>query len=259
METTGMQRLDSFRQVTTMHGSIRRRRIKITTPTIDTYSKQIQQCQRQYTKLHLDDPPYSVQSSPVPKLGPRHQTFHILSRSRFQTEADVSASSPRLLTCDVIRNDRYDASLNMNPLTLISSLQIRGFGEPKLLNVAFTPRSSETRPSRARTKSLPRDPYLHEKLKGQARLDYEMANIRADAFCAQQRGMFRTASAGFRDRDDIFVEEEMRAQMHRPGQNVSSGSSSGDTGQHHHVDRQELFGRIQTWMDGVRSALGLDV
>ena len=146
----------------------------------------------------------------------------------------------------------------MNPLKLIACLQIRGFGEPKLLNVAIVPRPAEIRPCRERAKSLPRDPYIHEKLKGKARLDYEIANIRADAFCAQQRGMFRTASAGFRDRNAIFVEEEMRAQLYHRGEDVLSGSSSGDTGHRHRVDKQELFERIQTWMDGVESALSFD-
>ncbi|KAL3863740.1 hypothetical protein ACJMK2_005479 [Sinanodonta woodiana] len=140
----------------------------------------------------------------------------------------------------------------MDPLRLSEYLKEHGFGYPLLLTSSHKQRRmSAVLPPGFRARKLPSNPSKREKIKGRARLDQEIANMRAMAFCEQQTPkVFRTASANMENRDVQFVEDEMREQMH------TDEMIEDDTGSvtMMPVRKDELFKRIDTWLDGVCDA-----
>nr|KAG5698068.1 hypothetical protein BaRGS_016716 [Batillaria attramentaria] len=145
-------------------------------------------------------------------------------------------------------------------LQLCEHLKTHGLGEPVMSTSSHVP-STEKLPPGVKARRLPRDPSTREKIKGRARLDYELANLRAEAFCEQQHPRtFRTASANLRNRDMRLLEEEEREQvqkaMHENGENVvdeQDDDASSLVGSP--LSREELFCRIEAWADDVDRAL----
>ena len=135
----------------------------------------------------------------------------------------------------------------IDPMTLREHLLQNGYGLPVSLD---PPPKYKTRrfPSGFRHK-LPEDPSKREKIKGRARLDYEMANMRAMAFCEQQTfgKVLRTASANMRNRDVQFVDDEMRAQV----QARDMMEDDSDSIVYMEMTRDELEEKINTWIDDV--------
>ncbi|XP_076460992.1 uncharacterized protein LOC143293701 [Babylonia areolata] len=152
-------------------------------------------------------------------------------------------------------------------LQLCEHLKTHGLGEPILSTHSHTGRQPTSLPPGVRARCLPRDPSTREKIKGRARLDYELANLRAVAFCEQQHPrVFRTASADLRDRDIRLLEEEERENVYR-NLNNPRGDADDQNGDVEGADdddsslvgsplsREELFLRIEAWADDVDKAL----
>lgn len=87
---------------------------------------------------------------------------------------------------------------SLDILQLCEHMKTQGLGEPLMSTSSHVP-STQRLPPGVKARRLPRDPSTREKIKGRARLDYELANLRAVAFCEQQHPRtFRTASANLR-------------------------------------------------------------
>lgn len=147
-------------------------------------------------------------------------------------------------------------------LKLCEHMKAHGLGEPVMITSSHN-LVREGLPPGVKARRLPRDPSTREKIKGRARLDYELANLRAVAFCEQQRPRaFRTASADMRNRDVIFAEEEEREQVHRELQDLERlDDGIGDVEDDANslvgspLSREELFCRIEAWASDVDKAL----
>lgn len=142
----------------------------------------------------------------------------------------------------------------MNPMKLSEHLRDSGYGDPIMLTWSAKEHLSKFNlPKGRRARKLPSNPSQREKIKGKARLDYEMANMRAVAFCERQAPkMFRTASAHMRNRDVQFVEEEEKENIQRE---VELDSDDTDSVIVMKIDREDLLQRINTWMDDVTKSL----
>lgn len=145
-------------------------------------------------------------------------------------------------------------SNDMNPMKLSEHLRDSGYGDPIMLTWSAKEHLSKFNlPKGRRARKLPSNPSQREKIKGKARLDYEMANMRAVAFCERQAPkMFRTASAHMRNRDVQFVEEEEKENIQRE---VELDSDDTDSVIVMKIDREDLLQRINTWMDDVTKSL----
>ncbi|XP_022288158.2 uncharacterized protein LOC111100501 [Crassostrea virginica] len=254
---------------------------KVHVPKIDTYFKEISDCQKQYSKLRLT-PEVPSHTASLPFVFPRSHTT-----SKIDLRPSYVRSSPTALTRQSTKlswqlkpsdsraletrpNDSLDSdnlqlseenaesadgeSSDMNPMKLSEHLRDSGFGDPILLTWSAKDHLSKfTLPKGRRARKLPTNPSQREKIKGRARLDYEMANMRAVAFCERQAPkVFRTASAHMRNRDVQFVEEEEKENMQR---DIEVDVDDSDSIVVMKVDREELFERINTWIDDVTKSL----
>ncbi|XP_067657164.1 uncharacterized protein [Haliotis asinina] len=141
----------------------------------------------------------------------------------------------------------------VGPMWLVEHLRSRDCGAPVNMTLPHVQENTRTLPPGVHARVLPRNPSVREKIRGRARLDYEMANIKAEAFCEQQREKyFRTASANLRNRDLRFQEEELREQMRREQGEGEDDVISLVTSP---LDQEELYSRIQSWIEDVQGAL----
>ena len=226
---------------------------------------QITDCHRQYLKLGLtrEGTDMTTSVSPLPYIFSRSKT----SASRFELTSGFARSAPPILPLNKQTNSNekdknidheqclYDEMEkfhpSIDPIRLCEHLRDCGFGSPVMLTSSAKHEISRYNlPPGVRARRLPRNPSKREKIKGRARLDYEMANMRALAFCEQQTPkMFRTASAHMRNRDVQFVEDEMK-------EHVQRGEEIDDTGSVvMAIDKEELFQRIETWIEDVAKSI----
>lgn len=261
----------------------RQQRADIKTPVINTYEKQLEQCNRLYDKVTAE---FKMSEEKLPKIETSNSFVHHIHQRPNVTKSapgtfyfDGPSAVQRLewsLTNhfrekrhhtelinyshnhDNVDDSRstsdYSDSPDMDPFLLSDMLYRRGFRKPII--VCYDKNGVEIRQSRARkirpnNGALPRNPSIREKIKGRARLDYEMANMRAVAFCEQQaQRKFRTASANMRNRDVELVEEDFLERIKKEDNN------NDDTGSIiMSIDRDELFQRIEKWIDDVNLAL----
>ncbi|VDI35269.1 Hypothetical predicted protein [Mytilus galloprovincialis] len=264
----------------------RQQRADIKTPVINTYAKQLQRCDRLYEKVakefgktrerfprihdnnafsydfqqrpiftksapgtfHYDDP-NAIQrlewSLTNQFLQQRHHTEYMDYRRHHHDFADDSRSV-----------SEYSDHFELDPFQLSDILHRRGLRKPVM--VRYDKNGVEIRKSKIKIRpnngALPTNPSAREKIKGRARLDYEMANMRAVAFCERQaQRKFRTASAITRNRDVELVEEDFLERIN----NENNNNDNDDTGSViMSMDKEELFERIDKWIDGVNEALG---
>ena len=152
-------------------------------------------------------------------------------------------------------------------LQLCHHLRTRGLGDPVMSTNSHTGNHINSLPPGVRARCLPRDPSTREKIKGRARLDYELASMRAAAFCEQQRPRtLRTASADLKNRDVRLLEEEERENLHRElntargrrgyGQNkMEEDDDDASSLVGSPLSREELFFRIEAWAEDVHKAI----
>ncbi|KAH3706650.1 uncharacterized protein LOC127856994 [Dreissena polymorpha] len=145
------------------------------------------------------------------------------------------------------------------PEELCEYLEQNGFGLPKMVNTnSLYRRGGQSLPRNYKSRPLPRNPSKREKIKGRARLDQEMANLRALAFCEQQTQTktFRTASANMRNRDVLLMEEELKENMQRDGFDDNIYDDDDDDKAsivRMPIKQEELFLRINNWVSDVES------
>ncbi|XP_046380248.1 uncharacterized protein LOC124151702 [Haliotis rufescens] len=167
--------------------------------------------------------------------------------------SNVSAGRVSDATGTLNRLTTQSNNCRVGPIWLTEHLRSRECGAPVTVTLPHVQENTRTLPPGVHARVLPRNPSVREKIRGRARLDYEMANIKAEAFCEQQRGKyFRTASANLRNRDVRFQEEELREQMRREQGDGEDDVISIVTSP---LDREELYSRIQDWIDDVQGAL----
>ncbi|XP_071090787.1 uncharacterized protein [Haliotis cracherodii] len=167
--------------------------------------------------------------------------------------SNVSAGRVSDATGSLNRLTARSNNCRVGPIWLTEHLRSRECGAPVTVTLPHVQENTRTLPPGVHARVLPRNPSVREKIRGRARLDYEMANIKAEAFCEQQRGKyFRTASANLRNRDVRFQEEELREQMRREQGDGEDDVISIVTSP---LDREELYSRIQDWIDDVQGAL----
>ncbi|KAK3095979.1 hypothetical protein FSP39_021591 [Pinctada imbricata] len=248
-----------------------RNHVKVTVPKIDTYVKEISECHQKSLKLRLSpDVCNDTSFTPLPYLFPRSKTSSRIevseskpwklqsapnesSKQRKYECSDIKNVTPEIVDKDDDANDVIDDKeqtlLEYDPIRLSTHLKDCGFGAPVMLTSSPEQEISRYKlPPGVKARKLPRNPSKREKIKGRARLDYEMANMRALAFCEQQTPkMFRTASAHMRNRDVQFVEDEMKENVHRD--EIDDTGSIVMT-----IDRDELFQRIETWIEDVEKS-----
>ena len=117
--------------------------------------------------------------------------------------------SNRTLTSSVVTTRGQEVSLNdkpsqkITPDVLIKLLTDRGLGSPRMSRYPPLPPEHVTDLHYAGRRKIT---YYMEKLKGRSRMDYDLANTRAMAFCEEQREAshvhMRTGSALFRSRNN---------------------------------------------------------
>lgn len=198
------------------------------------------------------DGPYNLERLELSLAGQfherRHHTESIDQNKR--DHADENRSESEL-----------SEQIEINPYQLSEILHRRGLEKPPI--VSYDKYGREIRKSRLKkvrknNGALPKNPTLREKIKGRARLDYEMANMRAAAFCERQaQRKFRTASAITRNRDVELVEEDFLERINRADNNINKNDEDDDTGSIvMSINKDELFQRIDKWIIDVNNALG---
>lgn len=206
-------------------------------------------------------PPTAFRTHPVDVYSDQSPLFawQIDLPNPYGTTEDVHASlshqSSITVDTEAHFEDNYELKRRrpMTPLQLTEQLRLRGYGEPVMRTTSSSgPSSIYNAPQYGKSRILPKNPSKREKIKGRARLDYEMANMRALAFCEQQTSkVFRSASANMRDRDVQFVEDEMREKIHKDDDTTQDQTDGKATMA---VDREELFRRVNTWIEEVECA-----
>lgn len=197
--------------------------------------------------------PYSIRSAPAFMF-----TNEAAGGEQEENKADDGAKSESTdYDCD--EHGRGRKRTRMDTERLCEHLQQRGLGLPTLVRSASTYRRITQIPPRGmRSRSLPRNPSKREKIKGRARLDQEMANMKALAFCEQQAPkVFRTASANMKNRDVQFMEEDFREHMQREGFDVIINDDDDEDNAsivRMPVKQEELFLRINTWVEEVENS-----
>ena len=198
--------------------------------------------------------PYSIRSAPAFMF---EQDVVLDEKIKGETEKQGTDNGD-----DVTDTSELDESginrkrSKMDPEELSDHLQKRGFGLPSLIKTAFTYRScSQKVPKNMRSKPLPKNPSSREKIKGRARLDQEIANMRALAFCEQQAPkLFRSASANMKNRDVQFMEEELKEHIQRDVMDMNEKDDDDTSIVVMPIKQEELFLRIDAWIKDVESA-----
>ncbi|XP_045189701.1 uncharacterized protein LOC123547024 isoform X2 [Mercenaria mercenaria] len=260
-------------------------------PDVNYYDDEIQQCQEMYSRLHLDKHPEDNEDDTTPfplirghtvisqtrpltyslrKSAKSLRPYSIRSAPAFmfkneqncekgQEEVDNDGARSESTDYDCDEHGYGRKRTRMDPDSLCEHLKQRGLGLPSLVKSASTYRRITQVPPRGmRSRSLPRNPSKREKIKGRARLDQEMANMKALAFCEQQAPkVFRTASANMKNRDVQFMEEDFRQHMQREGFDVFIEDDDDDDNAsvvRMPVKQEELFVRINNWVEEVETS-----
>ncbi|XP_069139827.1 uncharacterized protein [Argopecten irradians] len=272
--------------------SPRRKPRKIRIPEVNTYSSQFQECNSLHSRLglplradietrtsHFPDisslpsltssphfarsaPPNAFRGLPAsPNGSPARSAYHTDVQSpvgKVDTGQVTLTSQSSVLTSTVDNEVHYEEDIErrrkrlMTPLQLTEQLRLRGYGEPRMLTTPSSGINSKFNSFHGKSRVLPKNPSKREKIKGRARLDYEMANMRALAFCEQQTSkVFRTASANMRNRDVQFVEDEMREKMYNEEVDTQDQTEGLVIMA---IDREDLFKRVNTWIEEVECA-----
>lgn len=146
----------------------------------------------------------------------------------------------------------------LDPDQLCEHLQSHGFGLPKIVHTgSIYQRPSQGVPKKFKSRPLPKNPSKREKIKGRARLDQEMANMKAQAFCEQQSQTkaFRTASANMRNRDVLLMEEELREDIAREHDFLIDDDDDDKASiVRMPVKQEELIMRVNTWVMEVQES-----
>lgn len=174
------------------------------------------------------------------------------NRRQFEDHPDATShvSTSDLDSMDLDPNQKK----RIDPVQLSGYLEERGYGLPSMSTHPHNQRRLNSSSIGIKARVLPKNPTTREKIKGRARLDYEMANLKALAFCEQHtQRIFRTASADFRNQDVQFMEDEMREQWQVDSKEV--GNDVIASGYVAPINREELFVRIKTWIDDVDNAM----
>ncbi|KAL4232106.1 hypothetical protein ACF0H5_009682 [Mactra antiquata] len=198
--------------------------------------------------------PYSIRSAPAFMFEDQENGEKVNENVKYENIDNIAKSEPSENDYETIGSRKRT---RMDPEQLREHLRQNGFGLPQLIKSSSTYRMVTQLPPRGmRSRALPRNPSKREKIKGRARLDQEMANMKAVAFCEQQEPkVFRTASANMRNRDVQFMEEDFKEHMHREGLDVFIYDVDDDNDNasivRMPVKQEELFTRINTWVEEV--------
>ncbi|XP_033756746.1 uncharacterized protein LOC117339324 [Pecten maximus] len=272
--------------------SSRRKPRKIRIPEVNTYSSQFQQCNSLHSRLglplrtdvesrtshfpdissfpNLTSSPHFARSAPPNAFRGLHVSGSPAghpARPAWQTDLSspvekvdtgqvtlTSQSSAVTVDTDhhIEDDNEHRRKRQMTPLQLTEHLRLRGYGEPRMLTTLSSGANQKFNSPNSKSRVLPKSPSKREKIKGRARLDYEMANMRAVAFCEQQTSkVFRTASANMRNRDVQFVEDEMREKMYKEDVDTHDQTEGIVVMA---IDREDLFKRVNTWIEEVECA-----
>ena len=208
------------------------------------------------TRLHTKQTirPVSIRSAPGNVFTELYQSTKAYEALQKKEQKAVPSESSYDL--DESGNSRKRAKLD--PGQLSDYLRERGYGSPVIVRSSETLRRlAQMLPKNYKPRALPKNPSHREKIKGRARLDQEMANLKALAFCEQQAPrVFRTASADMKNRDVQFIEEEMREHIQREGRRGAAEDDDDCASVVMSPMRQdELFMRIGNWIEDVENAL----
>ena len=210
--------------------------------------------QRQTLFTRQNVRPLSIRSAPGHVFNDLYQSTKEYETQQKKEQTAIPSESS--YDFDESGNSRKRSKLD--PAQLASYLNERGYGVPIMLKSSETLRRlAQKLPRNYKPRILPKNPSYREKIKGRARLDQEMANLKALAFCEQQAPrVFRTASANMKNRDVQFIEEEMRENIQRQGRQLAVEDDDDCTSVIMSPMRQdELFLRIGSWIEDVESAL----
>ena len=199
--------------------------------------------------------PVSIRSAPGHVFNELYQSTQDYE---LQQKKEQQATIPSESSYDFDESGNSRKRSKLDPMQLSSYLNERGYGAPIIVKSSETLRRlAQQLPRNYKPRALPKNPSYREKIKGRARLDQEMANLKALAFCEQQAPrVFRTASADMKNRDVQFIEEEMRENIQREGRQMAVEDDDDCASVIMTPMRQdELFVRIGTWIQDVESAL----
>lgn len=147
--------------------------------------------------------------------------------------------------CDSVGN--YRKRTWIDSIKLSQYLEINGFGSPIIL-LDHSKESKVEGKMLFRGQKLPKNPILREKIKGRARLDVDLANQKAIAFCEQLTSKpFRSASANYRNQEAMFVEKELREKIDFEDDLDDEDELTGK-------NKRDLAIRVLCWLDGVEKA-----
>ena len=206
---------------------------------------------RLFTKQSIR--PVSIRSAPGNVFTEMYRNTKAYEALQKKDQATVPSESS--YDFDDSGNGRKRAKLD--PVQLTDYLREHGYGTPVVVRSNETLRRiAQMLPKHYKPRTLPKNPSHREKIKGRARLDQEMANLKAVAFCEQQAPrVFRTASANMKNRDVQFVEEEMKEHLQREGrQGVAEDDDDCASVVMSPMRQDELFMRIGTWIQDVENA-----
>ena len=196
--------------------------------------------------------PVSIRSAPGYVFNELYQNTKDQETVQKKEQATIASES----SFDLDESGNTRKRTKLDPVQLSEYLRNRGYGVPVIVKSSETLRRlAQMLPKNYKPRPLPKNPSYREKIKGRARLDQEMANLKALAFCEQQAPkVFRTASANMKNRDVQFVEEEMREHLQREGRYVDDDDDCASIVMSP-MRQDELFVRIGTWIEGVETAL----
>lgn len=146
---------------------------------------------------------------------------------------------------------KQQSSQHITPEGLCEFLRSRGFGDPRKRQVWDQTHEQEQfllpEIEKHRKRAL-RIPYYMEKVRGQARMECDLANNKAAAFCEREKKRTKTlrlASANYRFR--LLANDKMDRST------IKIGFEEDAEEEEDFVD-EELFQRVQKWIDDVEEA-----
>ena len=140
---------------------------------------------------------------------------------------------------------------HLDPDTLCDILRKRGLGDPRGKNPG--PFVNPLPLLLKHQQYARRNKFYVEKLKGKSRMDFDLAATQVVAFCQQQKGGKRTASAHFRQRKESKIQnQEINAEVVET-QNRFEEDDVKDDDEHEFLDEEKIQ-RIQSWIIDVNIA-----
>lgn len=176
----------------------------------------------------------------------------------FATRDSIQGAADKQTAATAAYNYSITKTNHLTPSSLCDILRERGLGDPR----ASLPAPSEHRSNplpliRKRQRLMKRTQWYYiEKLKGKAMVESDVANAKAQTFCEEvkARKPMRTASAALRARRQM--QKDSSSDLIRASQDDKD-----EDGDVEHVDdedqvvpAEDLFEKIQTWMDNCRKA-----